>query len=48
MLRWLKRLVCKHEFEDEEIRGGFIIKDGWFVIPTICRCKKCGKTRSKE
>lgn len=43
MIKLLKQLFCKHEFEKEEIKGGFLVVDGLLVVPTQYRCKKCGK-----
>lgn len=44
MLKFFRRLFCKHEWEKEIINGGFLVVDGWFVRPARYRCRKCGKT----
>jgi hypothetical protein len=43
MIKFLRQLFCKHEFEKEKIKGGFFVVDGWFFVPFQYRCKKCGK-----
>lgn len=42
MLEAIKRLFCKHEFEEKPVYG-FIVKDGWLIPATKTVCKKCGK-----
>ena len=44
MLKFFRRLFCKHEWEKEIIKGAFLVVDGWFVPPVQYRCRKCGKT----
>jgi hypothetical protein len=47
-MRFLKQVFCKHEYEKEEIKGGFIVEDGWLVVPYRYKCKKCGKVRAAD
>ena len=42
------QLFCRHEYEREYIKGGFLVKDGCVVEPYLFRCKKCGKVRCVE
>lgn len=42
MLEAIKRLFCKHEFEEKRVYG-FIVEDGWLMPATKKVCKKCGK-----
>lgn len=44
----ITQLFCKHEYEGEYIKGGFLVKDSWLVQPYQLRCKKCGKVRDAE
>ena len=41
MFNWLKRLFCRHEYEEEYL-AGFLVVDGWLVQAKQYRCKKCG------
>lgn len=42
MMKLIKQLFCKHEYEAKRIYG-FLIVDGNFVRPMVEECKKCGK-----
>ena len=44
----ITQLFCKHEYEREYIKGGFLVKNGWLVQPYHLRCQKCGKVRDVE
>ena len=44
MMKWLKRLFCRHEYEEEYL-AGFLVVDGWLVQARQLRCRKCGKTK---
>ena len=44
MLKWLKCLFCRHEYEEEYL-AGFLVVDGWLVQARRLRCRRCGKTK---
>lgn len=44
MIKWIKQLFCKHEYEKKTIPA-FVVVDGLLVQPSLYRCKKCGKCK---
>lgn len=48
MLKKLKQLFCRHEWECKPTGGFRIDKDGWYVTAYVYTCRKCGKKTYKD
>lgn len=46
-IAFFKQLFCKHEYDVEPIKGGFLVVDGWLELPYRYICRKCGKRKEK-
>lgn len=46
MMKWIKRLICRHDWERH---GEVYVREGHYIRPkTRLVCRKCGKVINKE
>lgn len=47
MLKWLKRLFCRHEYEKWALSGLFAVNGHLVYAQQYC-CTKCGKVKTRR
>ena len=48
MIKFIKRLLCVHEWSPEKEVGRYYDYSGFTVREFECRCKKCGKRKKRK